>query len=374
MKNKTFKPLNFAYLTAVFFLLACMVATPSLQLLAGAATAALIGGTLTAFMPNMGGSLRAIQVEVWQNVIEEELFKNNEFLMHSVDASDNVLGGKVVHIPQSGGSGNVVKNRAVYPAVARQRTDTDVIYVLDHYSTDPVHILDAEQAELSYDKTASVLREDLDKLKEETAEEILYSWLHSGAHGTYAATAFPAGQVLSTTGADTGVASAPSATGARKKYTETDLQRMQTKFRNDKRWFEGRMYSLLDPVALADLFPADSIVTKTAMQNVTEAERRMGVIYKLQGWNIMVRSSVARLNTGGTVLAPGAAGAATDDGACLFWYDQAVERAVGEIKAYETLGAAEWYGDVYSFMVRMGGRARRAGYEGIALLKQAKTA
>lgn len=372
MKNKTFKPINFLYMVAVTFLLASLIVTPSLAVLAGSAAVAFIGGTAFSFMPN-NGLLMAIQTEIWENTIEEELFKNNAFLQHSVNVGDSVINNRVVHIPQSGGSGNVVKNRGTLPATVRQRTDTDVIYVLDEYTTDPVHIKHADTVELSYDKVASVLREDVDKISEEVAEEILYSWLHSGAHGTYAATAFPAGNILTTTGADTGVASAPSATGARKKYAETDLQRMQTKFRLAKRWFENRMFCLLDPVALADIFPADSIVTKTAMQNVTEEERRNGVIYKLQGWNIMARSTVARVNGAGTVLAPGAAGAATDDGAALFWYDQAVEHALGAVEAFEDLKNPLYYGDIYSFLVRMGGRARRAGYDGIALLKQAKT-
>ncbi len=373
MKNKTFKPLNFLYLTLAFFLLASMVVTPSLTLFIGSATLAFIGGTALSFTPNMEGTLRAIQTEVWENTIEEELFKNNAFLKHSINVSDNVLNNKVVHIPQSGGSGNVVKNRTVKPATVRQRTDTDVIYVLDEYTTDPVHITNADTVELSYDKVASVLREDVDKLSEEVAEEILYSWLHSGAHGTYAATAFPTASILETTGEDgVGNAAATSASGNRKKYTRADLQRMQTKFRLEKRWFDGKMYCLLDPIAVEEMFPTNDIVTATYMQNVTEEERRLGIMYKANGWNIMIRSTVARVNAAGTVLAPGAAGTATDDAAALFWYDQAVEHALGTVKAFETLGEATWYGDIYSFLVRMGGRARRVGYDGIALLKQGK--
>ena len=44
----------------------------------------------------------AIQKEIWQDHIEGNLFKNNEFLLASTDASLYVLQGKVVHIPQAG--------------------------------------------------------------------------------------------------------------------------------------------------------------------------------------------------------------------------------------------------------------------------------
>jgi hypothetical protein len=58
----------------------------------------------------------AIQKEIWQDHIEGNLFKNNEFLLASTDAGQYVLQGKVVHIPQSGATATVVKNRSSVPA------------------------------------------------------------------------------------------------------------------------------------------------------------------------------------------------------------------------------------------------------------------
>jgi hypothetical protein len=373
MKNKKFSIINFVILALAYALLASAIFEPSVAMFGGAVALAFVSGTAMSFLPK--GTFGAIQVEVWQNVIQEELFKNNEFLQFSVSQNDNVLDGRVVHLPQSGGSGNVEKNRSSLPATVRQRTDTDVVYVLDEYTTDPVHIKHADTVELSYDKVASVLREDTDKLAEEVAEEVLYSWLHSGAFGTYGATAFPAANVLLTTGAN-GVAnaSAVGATGNRKMYTRADLQRMQTKFRQEKRWFNEQMYCLLDPLAAEEMFPVNDIITATYMNQVTEEERRMGILYKANGWKILIRSTVARVTAAGAILAPGAAGSATDDGASLFWYSQAVEHALGTVRAFENIGDPTFYGDIYSFLVRMGGRARRAGYSGIAVLKQAKTA
>ena len=375
MKNKKFNFKNYALNFAVLLLVAAFFMPITPMVAAGTAIGAFVTGTALSFanIKTPGFALMAIQVEIWQNHIEEEIFKDNAFLRMSHNADSYVINSKAVHIPQSGGSGNVVKNRTSLPATVRKRTDTDVIYLLDEFTTDPVLIPNADTKELSYDKRASVLGEDRDKLVEAVAEETIYNWLKSPVYGTYGATTLPSGSVLSTTGANV-PATAPSATGLRKAGTRTDLQSMQTFFRQKKRWFEGKMHAMLPPTMLAELFPADSVVTATYMQNVTEAERRNGVIMKAYGWNIMVRSSVARLQTDGTILAPGAAGTTTDNEAALFWYQDAVEFAFGGVEAFEQIGAPEYYGDLYSFLTRAGSRARRVGYEGIALLQQAPSA
>lgn len=363
---------NFLYNFVVVLLVAALFTEVTPMVAVGAATTAMVTGTALSFVKLPKAAFMAIQVEIWQNHIEQEIFKDNQFLRHSHNADDYVINSKAVHIPQSGGSGNVVKNRTSLPATVRKRTDTDVIYLLDEFTTDPVLIPHADTKELSYDKRNSVLGEDRDKLVESIAEETIYNWLKSPVYGTYGATTLPVGNVLSTTGGDV-VATAPSATGNRKAATLTDLQRMQTFFRQNKRWFEGKMYCLLPPTMLAEIFPADSVITATYMQNVTEAERRSGIMFKAQGWNIMSRSTVGRLQNDGTIIAPGGAGAATDDEAALFWYTGAVEFAFGGVEAFEKLKDPQFYGDVYSFLARTGSRARRVGYEGIALLKQAKS-
>jgi hypothetical protein len=369
MRNLKMKSLIFNAL--VIFALGALLMGPSLALAGVSLAVGAATGTALSFMPK-GMAFMAIQVEIWQNHIEEELFKDNSFLRLSHSADANVIDSKIVHIPQSGGSGNVVKNRAVLPAAIRVRQDTDVIYLLDEYTTDPVRIPDADTHELSYDKRNSVLGEDMDKLKEVVAEETIINWLSSPASLGYGAQVLPASRILETTGPNV-AASAEGATGQRKGASRNDLQRMQTMFRTQKRWFNGKMNALLTPEMEAQMFPVNDIITATYMQNVTEEERRMGLIYKVHGWNIWSRSTVARLNAAGDILAPGSAGTTTDDEASLFWYTEAVEFAMGGARAFQDLSNPVYYSDIYSFLVRAGGRARRADYGGIALLKQAKT-
>lgn len=376
MKNLKFKPLNFVFLALAYFVLASIIFTPSVALLGYSALAATVTGTLVFLAPNLENTLGAIQVEIWQNHIEEELFKNNEFLRLSHSADDNVINSKVVHIPQSGGSGNVVKNRITLPATVRKRTDTDVVYVLNEFTTDPVLIPNADTHELSYDKRQSVLGEDMDKIIEVVAEETLYDWLNGGAYGAYVADALPVAKHLKSTGAvvDATEVGAAGATGNRLAAKRGDLQRMRNMFQKESKWIEGKMYGLLDPDMETQLFPADDIITATYMAQVTEQERREGVMYKAHGWKLYTRSSVLAVTAANDIVAPGEAGAATNDSASLFWYQESVEFALGGIEAFEQLGAPQFYGDVYSFLVRTGGRTRRADYKGVGILKQAKSA
>lgn len=369
---KLFKFKNYA----VGFLMVLMIAsffTPINPTLIGAsASIAFVGGTIVSFMPK-AHLFMAVTPEIWQNDIMEEIFKDNAFLRKSHNADQYIIGGAAVHIPQSGGSGNVEIDRAVIPATVRQRTDTDVIYLLKEATSDPVYIKHAETKELSYDKRDSVLREDKQKVKQKVAEQTLINWVASPVYGTYGATTLPAGNVILTTG-ESRTAMATAATGNRLGAALKDLQTMANKARRENYWFEGRMNAMLTPEMLTDLFPADSVITATYMQNVTEAERRAGIMYKVQGWNIMSRSSVYRVNAGGSILMPEAVGTTTDDEASLFWYDGAVEFAMGNVEFFEDKRNPTYYGDIYSFLARFGGRARRADYKGIYLLKEAKTA
>lgn len=82
----------------------------------------------------------ALQVEIWAPDVKEFLTKDNEFINACMIQDDNVLAGKVVHKPQSGGVAAVVRNRSSYPATVVTRTDTDLTYEIDEYTTDPFHI------------------------------------------------------------------------------------------------------------------------------------------------------------------------------------------------------------------------------------------
>jgi hypothetical protein len=50
----------------------------------------------------------------------------------------------------------------------------------------------------------------------------------------------------------------------------------------------------------------------------------------------------------------------SDRAASLFYSDNSVERAKGEVSVFDNPGQALYYGDVFSAYIRLGGRTRRA--------------
>ena len=90
----------------------------------------------------------AIQKEIWMAAIVEGLFASNSFLSKAFNADEYVNNGKIVHIPNAGAASGTKKNRTNLPATVTKRTDIDVTFPLDEYTTDPVLIPNADTVEL----------------------------------------------------------------------------------------------------------------------------------------------------------------------------------------------------------------------------------
>lgn len=299
-----------------------------------------------------GVALMGIQREIWTNLIRENLFKDNAFLNFALNADGFVNEGRFVHIPAAGQKPNVSINRESLPAVVKRRADIDLIYALDEFTTDPVLIQNAEKIELAYDKIMSVLGDHLATLSEEVAEQALVRWVSAslGQETTLATQ-------LRTTGGNV-AAHLPSATGNRNKFLKEDLKSAR-KLMNKNNIPKESRYALID----SDMFDqlqddADLKVRDNSM----ELDMKNGVIDRLYGFNIMERSTVLRYNNAGTpvVKLPDAAGASTDNAAVLCWQASQVERALGTVDFFEDQRNPTYYGDVYSGLVRFGGRIRRA--------------
>ena len=310
----------------------------------------------------------ALEIEVWNETIQEKLLQDNSFLTQVADvSSDNIINGTIVHLPQAGDPSGVVKNRTVFPAPVARRTDGEVLYKIDEYTTNPIWIKDAETKELSYDKRRSLLDQDVANLSEEVAEGMLTNFIVSPV-GTN--TTLPISSILETSGA--AVASGlTGSTGNRKAYSLGDLQKLRNFLIKQKAWNEGVMNVLLTPDAATQMFPAESAITATYMAAVSEAERRSGVMYKAQGFNIFVRSAVYTLAADKNFKAYGSVVSATDCEGIFGWNKNMVEKAIGTTEAFEDLKNPTYYGDIYSFLVRIGGRARRKNFEGLVVMKQA---
>lgn len=304
----------------------------------------------------------AIQVEIWQNDIIENLYKDNEFMRLAFNADQYVIGGKIVHIPTAGAKPSVVKNRTKLPAATiTQRTDSEILYQIDEFTTDPILIENAETVELSYDKRQNILYDHNMVLKELVSDWMIRNWFSYTMNGDT-----KTAQIIRTTGDDV-AAHLPSATGNRKLFVKEDLKKARTLMNKNNIPREGR-YALIDS-DMMDQLQEDPDLKKrdTAM----ELDLKNGVIARLYGFNLIDRSSVGVFSNAATpvVKDPGATAAATDNGAVLCWQQGCVERALGTVKFFESLDEPTMYGDVYSALVRHGGRLRRP--EGVVAIVQA---
>lgn len=314
-----------------------------------------IGSVLSTLLKPIQGILpMAVEKEIWINSIIEGLFADNSFLSKAFNADEFVMQGKTVHIPNAGAPSNVVKNRNVFPAEVKSRTDIDLIFPLDNYSTDPIKINLAESVELSYNKRESVLREDKAKLNEAVSEGILLSWFT----GATAITKTSGAQVLAHT---------PNATGNRLAFTKADVKAAMDKFNSQDVPQIGR-YLLIDAVMYGQLI--DSMTDKDATAFHAAADIKNGIVGQLYGFNVMMRSRVGRYTGAGAVKAWETAGAATDNAAAIAWYTNSVCRAKGEVLMREDMNSPTYYGDIYAFEVRAGGRAMRNDVKGLLAIVQ----
>jgi hypothetical protein len=302
--------------------------------------------------------LHAVEVEIWTDYIADNLFRGVEWLKNCFRADQYVLSGKVVHIPQPGSKPTVVKNRTTIPATAVKRNDTDVTYALDEYTTDPTVIEDAASVQLSYDKMNSVLGDHIGALNESVADNILWAWA-----------ATTAGMITRTTGSNYS-AHLTGATLTRKGFTLSDLKRAKVMLDKQKVSAKNR-FAVMTFDMWAQL--EDELKATNAKDFSLYNDPKEGVIAKLYGFDIVTTTSTVVYDNAGTpaLKAVGALGAATDNDAVLCYQKDCVELALGDIKFFEQTNHPQMYGDVYSGLVRMGGRKRYSDGTGIVSIIQA---
>lgn len=324
-------------------------------------------------MPPLSNSISQVPQEVFETYIVEKLYKENPHLGLAFNESDRVLGGAVVHIPQAGKGTEAQKNRKVFPAVAVQRKDTMISYPLDVWSTDPDHITWHEGAEISYDKTDSVLSDHVGGLIEALGDNMLYNWIYGykkDATGGYVSDIIPASNRISTTGAATDVNPIDGQTGQRKAFSYKDLQTAQA-------MMDKQSVSKLNRYAILESYMKQQFIDSLSQNQMSafqqSADLSKGIIGTFAGFQILDRSSVLAFSADGSPLVPGQALSATDNLACFCWQRDSVAIAKGDIVNFERLKDPLYYGDIFSALVKFGGRCRREDWKGVIAIVQGAT-
>lgn len=296
----------------------------------------------------------ALQKEIWLGTIQENLFPDNSFASKSVDDS-GFVDNKKVHIPNAGKPSNVQTNRTVFPASVETRTDNDLEYDIDELTTDPIRIPNKETVELSYSKRSSVIYNDREELRKNAAVNILHRWAEK----------VPSESRVLTTGLAE-KSHVKGTTGNRLSLVKEDINNLMTFFNEQDIPQTGR-HLLLDATMYKQLFASLTAAEGNAFLACADASK--GILGNYAGFNIMMRSTVLTLNADYSINKGEVK--ATDIAAAFAWQESCVSRAIGDTKMFANEDDAIYFGDIYSFLVRCGGSARRYDKKGIALLCQA---
>jgi hypothetical protein len=309
------------------------------------------------------GLLMAVQKEVWENMIAENLFKAYEWIKRAKNRSAFVLNNAVVHIPQAGARPNASKNREVFPLPIVKRNDTDVTYPIDEISTDATYIPDADKIELSYDKIQSVYKDHFGTLSEMTARDILDRWYPSLA-----------ANMVRTTGADTAVY-LTGQTGTRKKFMVADVASAKTALNLATKRESGNRILVMTE-GMYNQLKADTVVLNKDTMDSVGAVWTNGDLTKIHGFDIIRTDVTGRYDNTATPVKRtfqsmvDLSFAATDNDVALLIDLDFVHFALGDIKFFENLNDAQYQGDIYSALVRVGGRLERNDQIGVIAIIQ----
>lgn len=304
-----------------------------------------------------GSLFMAVTVEIWTKDIIDNLFKNNQFAERAFSADQYVVNGKIVHIPVAGAPSRSIKNNTVFPITAVKRTDDDVLYAIDTYYQSPKFVERIEQYELSYDKRQSIVGEQQSQLIQDAMDGLLYRWSFTGKNMDT-----PGNYVL-TTGAASAADILTGATGTRKTLNTEVFGIVKKKMDNANIPSEGRV-ALLTANHYQQFIDSLSDSAQTNFYRFADMTR--GVIGQYLGFEVLMRSTVQRWRNTAGAWAPvdeqdaAFAAGANDSAASLFYHNYSVERARGDVNVFDNANRPEYYGDVFSMNMRLGGRVRRA--------------
>ncbi|MDR0546306.1 MAG: hypothetical protein LBG77_01755 [Dysgonamonadaceae bacterium] len=303
----------------------------------------------------------ALQREIWINSIIEGLFADNTFASKSTDHS-GFVNAKTVHVPNAGTYPAVVKVRpnstTTTPGQATKNPgkvdDVDLQYSIESYFVGPLVIPNAEVVELSYDKRNSVLFNIRAALADAIHGDLIYKWI-------------PAGGVTIATSGATGGYLVTGATGARNKLVKGDVLKIRTIFDSQNMPQVGRNL-MVDANMYGELL--ESLTDTEAAAFLATANAATGQIGKLYGFDVFLRSQVAKATAAGAAKLFSAANAAADCAAGIAWSSVAVSRATGNAEIFDNPGNAMYFGDVLSGEIRAGGSFMRNDKKGVVLVYQ----
>ncbi|WP_407483717.1 phage capsid protein [Elizabethkingia anophelis] len=297
----------------------------------------------------------AIEKEIWSNHLIENYWADNSFAkMADQCPEEYIYNNKVVHIPKEGGRAQVSRNLNTFPVEPTTREDKDVLYLIDQFFVHPWRIPNAEKYELSYDKRQSLISGQSSAVNNTAAEWLLRHWFSYTQVNNDGTTTSEKSQLLKTSGE---LADATIGTGQRRLLTVKDFRKAKVTMNNQNVPTKDR-YALVDSDML-DQLTQDPEYKKA--EKISEQELVEGTVAKIQGFNILERSSVLQLNAAGDTLTPwGSIPSSTENAGAMLWQKSGVETAMGGIDWFDDEGNPLYYSDILSCLLRASGRIKRS--------------
>ena len=309
--------------------------------------------------------------EIFKAEFQENLYKGSEFLTKSVSHSADIV-GNVVHIPNAGAKPGVEKNRSSFPASATERTNSDLTYIVDSYTLDPIRVRNYEEIQTKPSLASSVMMNGIETIRENITDNTIFAWASNVTVGG-SASALPASSIIETSGADSSD-NLPNgtATGTRKKITALDFRKAMKILGKQEIPKTGRC-CLISEDMYHELLEIEAITSADKL-GTGETPLSTGSVGRLFGFEIFVRSTVLTYSNLGVLQAPGASEATGDKGGAIFWHPSTVCLADGATNIYSGKGEGNGdplhYGVIVSGEKLMGASRLRADNKGVVVLVQ----
>lgn len=297
----------------------------------------------------------ALQKEIWIAALIANLFACNSFANRSQNHS-GFVNNKRVHVPNAGTAPSVKKNRSTLPATITTRTDVDLAYDINEFTTDPLRVDHAETIELSYNKRESIISASRNALTDAVHDDLILSWV-------------PSGYTKVLTSGEATPAHQASATGNRKKFTINDVLKVKIVMDRDNIHSTGRCI-LLDCDMYNELLA--SLTQNEYHAFLASSDAQKGIVGRLYGFDFYMRTNVLRVVASGASIAT--ENAASDSAAGIAWQEDCVARALGNTELFVEEKNPSYYGDIFSALVRAGGHYVRNDKKGVVVIAQGTAA
>lgn len=315
-----------------------------------------VPAVLNIYYPEIGFRNEVLK-QLFSSDIQEKLYPKNDFFAGAQSDAAAIDVEKIIIPQDENGSVTIHVNPQSFPLPANITEDTRKEYSADLLVTAPEIITYNTALMLSYPKREVKLRKHTNELKTSLANRILYGWSPNES-----------AQKVLTTGTSR-TATAPGATGNRKKITEQDILDVMTKMTKQEIPMEGRR-CVIDPVMFQDLLAIHKAYGAGAEWGKMLVEQ--GFVRSVFGFDIYVRSQVQVFTEATDPLkkAPGAATAATDNLSALFYHPQFVRYIEGSVLVnMDTYNKPELAGGrSMNVMVRGGGATSYLSEIGVVAL------